>query len=278
MNLKNGIHFDTGLDPKTQPPWHATGHIPEWMNSDGSINIEKANGPNRSINPHTNQTGPHIHTTGGSIISGGHMMPEHDGKGGAFLPMPSEFPSTPKDAYHHILGMSPHQLELHREISSQLLGGVPSHMWGNVLGDEHKQLEADPEHYENIIRMPNTHSMARMLEADHGSGFFDALKHVGRIAANVYKSGRTAAQYLNKYKDPLITAFGLDAYKPQIDAFAHRMSDMDSVVNPLVNATLASVKHDPLPEMKQNAMNIAQAHLKNAALIAAGDVMRRTGF
>ena len=212
--------------------------------------------------PHTHATEPEdpIHK-GGSITSGG-----------AFFP---SFPQNPKDAYHYILNMTPQQHEMQREIASQLLGGVPSPMWDDLLGDEHKQLEADPEHYENIIRMPNTHATARMLEADHGGGFFSALKHVGRVAAQVYHSGRKAAVYLNQFKEPLINAFGLDPYREQINTFIDRMSDMDKVVNPLVEATIEATNPKASYETRNQVKKVAKDHLKQAAQAAADEMYVR---
>lgn len=201
----------------------------------------------------------HIVTAnGGSIAIGGRMNGSHKEPigPGKFLDPSSpidnprhakmaesfKLPENAVDAYHYLLNMSPQQLELKREIASQVLGGVPSKMWGKLIEDGDKNLEADPEHYENVIRMPNSHSMARMLEAEHnygeGGGFMDTLKHVGRIASKAYKTGRTVGKFLYANRTPLLQGLGLQEYAPQVDEFANRVKNFDEVLNPLADKGL----------------------------------------
>lgn len=206
--------------------------------------------------------------SGGSLAIGGSV-----GTGGS-LAMGGEFDGSHKDMYHHVLTMSPHRLEMKREIAAQLLGGVPSPMWGNLIEGENKALEAPASEYENIIRMPNQHAMARMLEATHndasGEGFFNALKHVGRIAAKAYKTGRLAAIGINQFKDPAISYLGLDPYRSQIDSVINTISQADKILNPMADAALYATAAQKAQAIKQ-----AKVHLTDATKSYADEIKIR---
>lgn len=86
-----------------------------------------------------------------------------------------------KDMYHHILSLSPAHWELYREKAAQLLGARPSPMWDHLPQLGNKELESHPENFQHIMRMPNTHAAARLLEAEAGSGHGGALKAFKQI-------------------------------------------------------------------------------------------------
>lgn len=184
---------------------------------------------------------------------------------------------NPIDAYHSILNMTPQQIELKREIAAQLLGAVPSRFWGDLLEGEDRTLKAPSEHYENLIRMPNAHAMGRLLEADHeygdprGGSFFDAIKHVGRIALNAYKKGRTAAILLKHFKDPLIESMGLGQYKGGINSILDAIGNMDDFINPIVELSLAAmgnseaISPEKLKVIKEKAKELAMDKAKQVA-------------
>lgn len=98
-----------------------------------------------------------------------------------------------KEMYHSILKLKPVDWEAIRESATQILGGKPSPMWNHLKVDTTIPLKSDPKNYEHVMRMPNTHSAARMIEAEHsvnrGAGFFDALKHSIEAAAPVLTKG-----------------------------------------------------------------------------------------
>jgi hypothetical protein len=177
-----------------------------------------------------------------------------------------EMPDSPTDAYHYILNMSPQQHEMKREIAAQLLGSHPSKMWGNLVEDGDRTLKAKPHHYENIVRMPNTHAMARMLEAEHdsghGDGFWRAVKHVGTIAGKAYRHGRVAAKFIYANKEPLIRALGLEQFRPAIEMMGTAANIADKVVNPIVEYGLKQAEKQPsktketLKPLAEKAANI----------------------
>lgn len=179
-------------------------------------------------------------TAGGSVGMGGSIY-----MGGAI-------PKTPKDAYHWALNLTPRQLEMKREIASQLLGGVPSPMWGNLI-EKQEQLESDPEEYEKIIDMPNVHSMARMIEADHGyskgGGFWKAVKHVAKKASKLWGFGHSALGVANTLKD---SGFGeavlnlplFEPYKGAINSAFETMNAFDQSINPMVESTMKAINGD----------------------------------
>jgi hypothetical protein len=200
--------------------------------------------------------------SGGSIGIGGSV--ESGGALNRRVPFFHNMPSNPIDAYHYILNMTPQQLEMKREIAAQLLGSVPSKMWGQLVDNEDKPLEAKASHYENIMRLPNTHAMARMLESEHdvghGSGLWDSIKHVGRVAAKAYKSGRVGAKVLYDHRVALLKALGLEEYQPQVDKFAHAVQAADKLVNPLVNHLTGSKEEKK--EKKERAEEIYPSQKK----------------
>lgn len=199
---------------------------------------------------------------GGSIGVGGHM--------GA----PGPIPKTPKEAYHWALNLTPHQLEMKREIAAQLLGAVPSPMWGNLVNKQ-DSLEADPEEYEKIIDMPNVHSVARMIEAEDGhskgSGFWKALKHVAKKAHGIFKLGHHALGLANQIKDPLLELPVFSPYKDTINAALETANAFDQTINPMVDATMAAVNGDEnertrLKEAAATALeNTAKQYVPQAA-------------
>lgn len=198
--------------------------------------------------------------TGGGV-TGGRLI------GGGFSAY-SEPPQTTQEMYHFILMMSPHQLEMFREIASQLLGGQSSHMWGPLIDDKKDHaLEANPEHYESIVKMPNQHALARMLEAEgrgaRGGGFMKALKHVGRIAKKVYHVGKKGLKFVNENKD-LLMNFVPEDYRSTAEGALATANKINDTISPLADATEAAFGKNATPEAKEKLKTIAREHVSNA--------------
>lgn len=190
--------------------------------------------------------------TGGSLHTGGGFGPD------------MSLPQTQQEMYHALLMMSPHQLEMFREIAAQLLGGASSHMWGD-LTDKKEPLETDAEEYENLVRMPNSHAAARMLEADVGGGgkFFKALKHVGKLATRVYSAGHAALKWVGNNKD-LIVGLVPDQYKAGAEGFLETANKIDAAVNPIVDATVNALKDNATAEDKAKLKKMAKESIDKA--------------
>lgn len=203
----------------------------------GSLTHQHTKALAEKIKPHVDDLLNHINNMGGSaaggIISGGSAA---GGRlsGGVFLPNIL----NPKQAYHHALTLKPHQFEMHREIAAQILGAHPSPMWGKLV-DKSDKMEAKPEDYENVVRMPNTHAAAKMIEAENGSGggFWKAFRHSGRIAHKVYKLGHKAVEWAGNNRD-LINAFLPAQYKDTANNWIDIFSKVDKIVNPLVDSAI----------------------------------------
>jgi hypothetical protein len=190
----------------------------------------------------------HHEGEGGSLHIGG-SLPSGGAVGPLSKPGRYKFPDNPVDAYHYILNMTPQQLEMKREIASQLLGAVPSKMWGKLVDNEDKPLEANAHHYENITRLPNTHAMARMLEGEHevghGAGFWKSLKHVGRIAGKAYLTGRIASKLAYDHRHSLLKLAGMEDALPQVEMMAKSLKGADKVLKPI--AEKLSVDEPKIP-------------------------------
>jgi len=198
--------------------------------------------------------------TGGSAGSGGSI---HTGGGLGAL--------VPQDAvgmYHNLLMMSPGEFEAYREAATQMLGGVPSKMWG-AIEEPNEPLEAEPDEYENVINMPNVHAAARMLEADEsspmGGGFGKALRHIGRKIGSLYKVGRASLNFVDRNRDTLLDIPGIRNYKDQIGSFLDSAKAMDESVNPLVEAAIeAAGSGQTSEEGKRKLKQLATESIDNA--------------
>lgn len=195
---------------------------------------------------------------GASLYTGGTF-----GSGGRF-----RVPNNPKEAYHYALNLTPHQLEMKREIAAQMLGAVPSPMWGKMV-DNTDKLEADPEEYERIIDMPNTHSMARLIEAEaghsKGGGFWKSVKHVARKAADFFSGSHKALEFINQYKDPILEMPFISNYKDSINGAIETANMIDRTVNPIAQATSAALKKDATEADRAKLKQLAQDSLEKAA-------------
>lgn len=195
---------------------------------------------------------------GGSLHTGGSF-----GSGGGI-----SVPSNPKEAYHYALNLTPQQLEMKREIAAQMLGAVPSPMWGKMV-DNTDKLEADPEEYERIIDMPDVHSMARLIEAESGhskgGGFWKSVKHVARKAANLLTGGSKALEFVNKYKDPILELPLFANYKDSINGAIETANMIDRTVSPLAQATAAALKDNASESDRSKFRQLAQDSLEKAA-------------
>lgn len=233
---------------KNQP---STGVFPS-----NKLNITHKEAMFPTILPHTSRLVDHLQNKIGAMASGGSVP-----SGGSFDQMDE------KDMYHHLLKMSPHKFEKMREISAQMLGGVPSPMW-DAMSDGKEPLEGEPEDYENIIRMPNTHAAARMLEASStapsGGGFFKALRHVGRKATGLYKMGRAALGFAQRNKDLLLELPGLRDYKEGISGFLDTAKEIDDAVNPFVDAAIDAAKDSATDADRQKLKNMATKSIDKA--------------
>jgi hypothetical protein len=207
--------------------------------------------------------------TGGSFPTGGKIVgsDEHDipysVSSGGYLPAPQ----TEKEMYHHLLNLTPHQFEAYRETATQMLGGVPSPMWDKITTG-HEPLESDASEYENIMRMPNQHAAARLLDADAnaptGGGFFKALKHVGRKVTSLYKMGRGALNFVDRNKDLLLDLPGVRDYKEGISGFLDTAVAIDDVVNPLVDAAIDASRNAATAEDRNRLKKMAEKSIDSA--------------
>jgi len=235
------------------------------------------------INPHTSRLISHLQArmsgsayggsagsgggfpSGGSLHTGGNLVHNngYDIGGaiasGGYLPAPQ----SPKEMYHYMLNLTPQQFEAHREVAAQMLGGVPSPMWDHIA-DGKEPLEADDNEYENIMRMPNQHAAARLVEADRGGGFFKALKHVGRKVTALYKVGRGALNFVDRNKDLLLDLPGVRDYKEGISGFLDTAVAIDDVVNPLVDAAIDASRNAATDEQRNKLKSMANKSIDNA--------------
>jgi hypothetical protein len=132
--------------------------------------------------------------TGGNFVN--NIIPKHIqqniqvAKGGAFQEHRDPYNlNQHKDMYHHVLSLSPAHWELYREKAAQILGARPSPMWDHLPQGGSLDYESAPENYQHVLRMPNTHAAARMLEAEassRGAGFVKALKHIHKAVRKFY--------------------------------------------------------------------------------------------
>lgn len=172
-----------------------------------------------------------------------------------------------EELYHFVLNLSPHEVECLREIAVQIMGGLPSRMWGKLIPKDEEHLESDQESYEHIVRMPNSHAMARMVEAEgsskgEGGGFGKALKHVAKIGSKIYKAGHHALKFVNRNKDLLYQLPGVKDYTNEIDAFLETANRVDDAVNPIVDATIDAVKEDATQADKDKLKKMAESSIK----------------
>lgn len=213
---------------------------------------------------------------GGSLATDAHLKHAHGGRiiggrimGGAFDAGTWDLPNTSQEMYHFLLLMSPHQLEMFREIAAQILGGHHSPMWGKLVKPG-EPMEADAEEYENIVRMPNQHAAARLLEAQAGGGwggFYRATKHVGRIATKIYKGVRGTVKFAQNNRE-LINALIPDQYKDTVGTTFNNMLDtatkIDNAINPLIDAAIDASKDNATPESRQKLKQMAEKSIDTA--------------
>lgn len=207
--------------------------------------------------------------SGGSLLTGGGLVGNsdydvpHSVASGGFLPEPT----NEKEMYHHLLNLTPQQFEAYRETATQMLGGVPSPMWDKIANGK-EPLESDENEYENIMRMPNQHAAARLLDADAnsptGGGFFKALKHVGRKVTSLYKMGRGALNFVDRNKDLLLELPGVRDYKEGISGFLDTAVAIDDVVNPLVDAAIDASKNTASDADRTKLKRMAEKSIDNA--------------
>lgn len=168
--------------------------------------------------------------------------------------------ASPREMYHYLLLSNPHHIELMREIASQITGGHPSPMWGRVV-PKNTKMEAPAEGYEEIIRMPNGHAMARYLDMEHhnmgGGSFSSALRHVGKVAKNVYKFGHSALGWAQKNKEAISKLPGLQQYAPQINQALDTASKYDALINPLVESASKAATGQPANESERPGLKEA---------------------
>lgn len=197
-------------------------------------------------------------SVGGSVRMGGGMYPA-----GA-LHMGDQIQNH-QDAYYFALHLTPIEVECLREIAIQILGGKASGMWGNMV-DPNDKLEAKPEHYDQIAMMPNSHSMARMIDAEsgygRGGGFGKAFKHVARIGSRIYKAGHHALKWANKNKDVLLGLPGIEKYKDEVNMFLDTANRIDDSINPIVEATIDAVKEGATQEDREKLKKMAEESIK----------------
>jgi len=215
-----------------------------------------------SIKGGSNGSGGSIYTAG-SLPIGGSIYTAGSFPSGGTMP----FPTTHKRMYHHVLNLTPSQFEAYREGAAQLLGGHPSPMWGRMAhGSE--PLESDAEEYENIIRMPNQHAAAKMVEADAssptGGGFFKALRHVGRKVTSFYKMGRGALKFVDRNKDVLLDLPGVRDYKEGISSFLDSANAIDEAVNPFVDAAIDAASETASLEQREKLKRMATQSIDKA--------------
>lgn len=202
-------------------------------------------------------------TSGGSMPIGGHIADDLDVGGaiasGGYLPEPR----SPKEMYHYMLNLTPQQFEAHREVAAQMLGGVPSPMWDHIV-DGKEPLQTDANEYENIMRMPNQHAAARLIEADQGGGFYKALKHVGKKVTALYKVGRAGLKFVNRNKDLLLDLPGVRDYKEGISGFLDTANAIDEAVNPLVDAAIDASRENATQEQRDRLKSMATKSIDTA--------------
>lgn len=201
--------------------------------------------------------------TGGSLWTGGGLdVPQGVASGGMM-----KFPENEKEMYHYMLNLTPQQFEAYRETATQMLGGVPSAMWDKIA-DGKEPLETDENEYENVMRMPNQHAAARLLDADAnsptGGGFFKALKHVGKKVTSLYKMGRGALNFVDRNKDLLLDLPGVRDYKEGISGFLDTAVAIDDVVNPLVDAAIDASRNTATDEDRNKLKRMAEKSIDSA--------------
>lgn len=216
------------------------------------------------VHPHLSRLVDHLQNRiqGGSAGSGGSLH-----TGGAFDDLGDEEPKNSKEMYHHLLRMGPHKFEALREMSAQMVGAVPSPMWGKMV-DGNEGLESGPDDYETMMRMPNQHAAARMLEADEssptGGGFFKALKHLTKKASGIYKIGRAGLKFVDRNKDVLLDLPGVRDYKEGISSFLETANVIDDAVNPFVDAAIDAVKENATQADKDKLKSMATKSIDKA--------------
>ncbi len=232
------------------------------LNLDSSHHEEMA----KRFLPHAEKLVNHLQTamggsapSGGSLHTGGHLL-----TGGSFGDL------TPDDnvrMYHKLLSMNPQEFEAYREGAVQMLGGVPSRMWG-AIENPNEALEAEPDEYENVIQMPNVHAAARMLEADDasptGGGFGKALRHIGRKISSIYRIGRAGVNFLDRNRELLDVIPGVRDYSGNINSFIDSAKAIDDSINPLVEAAIDAGRSTASDEQRQKLKQLATSSIDTA--------------
>lgn len=203
---------------------------------------------------------------GGGAISGGSAVTAGSLHTGGSLKI--DPPDSDRDLYHYALKMHPQKFEMIREISNQLLGAKPSPVWDKIVEDQEKNnLQSEPDEYEKIIDMPNTHSAARLIEAGighgKGGGFGKAFRHVARIGTKIYKGLRTGLQIASANKD-LIKNLVPEQYQGAFEGFLETATNIDKAVNPIVDAAIDAVKEGASESDKAKLKKLAEEAVDNA--------------
>jgi hypothetical protein len=199
---------------------------------------------------------------GGSLHMAGSMHVGGSAAVGGSSPVAGGFGDMAKNFYHHVLKLPNRDWELFREGASQTLGANPSPMWNHIkiaLTGIHPR--SNQEAYENILRMPNTHAAARMIEAEnghqHNGPFVNAISDIHSKVKHGYSNQNLANESLNpqeQIKDMQGGSFH-DLTKP-IAVTIHSLKPkhtMEKIMNNTNNAIHSAVQ-DVMPHALQNVI------------------------
>lgn len=94
-----------------------------------------------------------------------------------------ELPKDHKDAYHSVLGMSAHDMELMREAAAQQAGFSHSDMWGKM---KRQPMASSRFQFEKIMRSHHPSIVGKMLEqekkSNNGKNFLNAVGQTISVA------------------------------------------------------------------------------------------------
>lgn len=158
--------------------------------------------------------------------------------------------STPQQLYHDVLELNPREFEMTREIGHQMLGAHPSEMWPFRIGKQ--QLEAPIQNYYDYVKSPNSHSVARLIEAEHAGNngeFWKSVKHILGHANKVYNTGARGLKYINQNKDLINTV--LSSHPKTLGHFNRALG----AANKVHDVSIPIVKH--INSTATNASNAA---------------------
>lgn len=167
---------------------------------------------------------PRNYDSGGSASMGGSLH-----TGGSFHKLLGAHGDLAKNFYHHVLKLPNRDWELYREGASQMLGAIPSPMWNHIkiaLTGIHPR--SNPEAYENVLRMPNTHAAARMIEAESGhqrnGPFVNAISDLHSKVKHAYSNFNLADEPL--HPDEKLKTMQGGSFHDLIKPIAHTISGL----------------------------------------------------